>query len=283
MSIRLEDVTLNYETNGGIKVNAINKINLSIEEGEFIGIMGKTGCGKSSLIQLMAGLIIPTEGKIKLYDEDINLKKYDRNNLRTSIGLVFQYPEYQLFESTVEKDVAFGLKYSNLNKEDRINAIKWSIELMGFDFDKVRNKSPLSFSGGEKRRLAIAGVLVRKPKILMFDEPIAGLDPKSRESFLELLKKLHNDGVTIIMISHNMDALAEYTKRVIAMDKGKIIFDNSTKNVFSNYDKLKEFGLSSSLSRILVDMLNKNGFEISKSIVKYDELLCEIENKYLRK
>ncbi|MDE6864211.1 MAG: ATP-binding cassette domain-containing protein [Eubacterium sp.] len=188
MSIELKSVSYTYARNTNYQTQALDNINLTIGDGEFVGIMGQTGCGKSTLIQLIDGLLVPDAGCVLLDGQDINNKKYDRRILRKHIGLVFQLPEYQLFETTVERDIAFVLKQSHLSKAEKKERVIDALDAVGFDYDKIKDKSPLSFSGGEKKRLAIAGALAAKPKILIFDEPVAGLDCQGRAAFLKLVR-----------------------------------------------------------------------------------------------
>lgn len=272
--IKLENVSYTYAPKTPFEGKALHNISLEINDGEFIGIMGKTGCGKSTLLQLIDGLDAPTEGRIFLDDKNINDKHYSKSELREKIGMVFQYPEHQLFEATVEKDVAFGLKHFCISNEQKKAQIKWAIETVGFNFDKVRELSPLSFSGGEKRRLAIAGVIACRPKVLMLDEPVAGLDPTGRKEFLRLIKHLNDTGTTIIIVSHNADVLCEYAKRIIVMDSGRIVRDDSAKKIFSDYDFLKKYKLCTSQVSEIVRMIGDKGIDIPKSITKYDDLLA---------
>ena len=194
MWIEVKNLSCSYGSGTASAQEALKDVSFKIEDGEFVGIMGHTGCGKSTLIQLIAGLLTPDRGQVLIDGEDINAPGYDRLALRGKVGIVFQYPEYQLFETTVEKDVAFVLKHSGLGKDERERRVKGALEAMGFSWEAVRKKSPLSLSGGEKRRVAIAGVLAAQPRILIFDEPIAGLDPFGRTAFLELSAKLNRRG-----------------------------------------------------------------------------------------
>ncbi|MDE5996232.1 MAG: energy-coupling factor ABC transporter ATP-binding protein, partial [Eubacterium sp.] len=236
MQLELKSVSYTYAPNTAFSSKAISDVSLKIEKGEFIGIMGKTGCGKSTLLQLMAGLLDADVGSVFLFDEDINARNYNRRKLRENVGVLFQFPDYQLFETTVFRDIAFGLKHSGMKKSEVEAAVKEALEFVGFNYDKVKDKSPLSFSGGEKRKLAIAGVLAVKPKILLLDEPVAGLDSLGRKEFLNLLKKLNESGTTVIMISHNADALAEYASRILLMKDGRIEADGSAEEILSDYD-----------------------------------------------
>jgi energy-coupling factor transport system ATP-binding protein len=238
--------------------------------------MGHTGCGKTTLIQLMAGLLTPVSGRVSFDGLDINKRDYDRAKLREDVSVVFQFPEYQLFESTVERDVAFGLKHSGLGRKEISERVKWALEIMGFNFDLVRKKSPLSLSGGEKRRVAIAGALVTKPRYLFFDEPIAGLDQTSRNSFLKIITKLNHEGTTVVMISHNADAISEYCKRVVVFNDGELVTDGSVKDVFSDINKLEKLHLNAGIPRTIGHKLSERGIKIPDTVVSYGELFCAI-------
>lgn len=277
MPIKLDNVSYTYAPGTPHEIRALRNVNLNIEDGEFVGVMGTTGSGKSTLIQLIAGLIAPTEGKILLDGEDINAKKYDRDVLHRRIGLVFQYPEYQLFETTVERDVAFGLQHQGLTKEETASAVRTALETVGFDYDEVRDKSPLSFSGGEKRRIAIAGVLAPKPRVLILDEPIAGLDPLSRQDFLTMVDGLNAQGVTVIMISHNADALSEHAGRIIVLRDGALIRDGSAKHIFSDYYDLIRGGIGVPQVRQAVQLLRERGVNMPGNIILYDQFIDRLK------
>lgn len=277
MPIKLDNVSYTYAPGTPHEIRALRNVNLDIEDGEFVGVMGTAGSGKSTLIQLIAGLIAPTEGKILLDGEDINAKKYDRDVLHRRIGLVFQYPEYQLFETTVERDVAFGLRHQGLTKEETASAVRTALETVGFDYDEVRDKSPLSFSGGEKRRIAIAGVLAPKPRVLILDEPIAGLDPLSRQDFLTMVDGLNAQGVTVIMISHNADALSEHAGRIIVMRDGALIRDGSAKHIFSDYYDLIRGGIGVPQVRQAVQLLRERGVNMPGNIILYDQFIDRLK------
>ncbi len=277
MPIKLDNVSYTYAPGTPHEIRALRNVNLDIEDGEFVGVMGTTGSGKSTLIQLIAGLIAPTEGKILLDGEDINAKKYDRDVLHRRIGLVFQYPEYQLFETTVERDVAFGLRHQGLTKEETASAVRTALETVGFDYDEVRDKSPLSFSGGEKRRIAIAGVLAPNPRVLILDEPIAGLDPLSRQDFLTMVDGLNAQGVTVIMISHNADALSEHAGRIIVLRDGTLIRDGSAKHIFSDYYDLIRGGIGVPQVRQAVQLLRERGVNMPGNIILYDQFIDRLK------
>lgn len=277
MPIKLDNVSYTYAPGTPHEIRALRNVNLDIEDGEFVGVMGTTGSGKSTLIQLIAGLIAPTEGKILLDGEDINAKKYDRDVLHRRVGLVFQYPEYQLFETTVERDVAFGLRHQGLTKEETASAVRTALETVGFDYDEVRDKSPLSFSGGEKRRIAIAGVLAPNPRVLILDEPIAGLDPLSRQDFLTMVDGLNAQGVTVIMISHNADALSEHAGRIIVLRDGALIRDGSAKHIFSDYYDLIRGGIGVPQVRQAVQLLRERGVNMPGNIILYDQFIDRLK------
>lgn len=281
MSIKIENLNYTYRQHFMEEIDALHNVSFSIEDGDFVGIMGHTGCGKTTLIQLIAGLTSPTSGHIYLDGEDINDKNYDRNALREKIGLVFQYPEYQLFETTVEKDVAFGLKHSGLSKEAVANRVQWALETMGFEYEKVSKQSPLGLSGGEKRRVAIAGVLATKPRILIFDEPIAGLDPYGRQSFLQFISKMNQSGTTVIMVSHNIEALCEYSKRLLVLEKGRLIEAGDTREVFKRLNKRCDGVPGITPSQKIVSLLCDRNIHLSSDIVNYQDLLSALKDELI--
>jgi energy-coupling factor transport system ATP-binding protein len=268
MPIEIKDLCLSYSQN-----NVLCNIDLNIDEGQMIGIIGQTGSGKTSLVQLIAGLIKPSSGTVLVDGDDIFDKKYDRAILRKKLGIVFQYPESQLFEQSVGKDIAFGLKKSGLSKSEKTAQVKWAMQLLNLDFEKIKDKSPLALSGGEKRKVAIAGVIVTKPKYLILDEPIAGLDPSSRNDFMKMLFSLKQSGTTVIMVSHNADCLAEYMDRIIVIDNGKIAMDSSPNEVYSRIDELKKMSLGTCTVKDICYKLSHSGIDISDEILKYDDLL----------
>lgn len=237
----------------------LNQVSLQIGAGEFVGIVGCTGCGKTTLLKAMAGLLEVQDGEILLDGENIFSIRFDRAVLRRKVGMVFQYPEYQLFAQTVEKDVGFGLKYSRLSREEKQERVRWALEQMGFSYEEIKDQSPLSLSGGEKRRVAIAGVLATKPELLMLDEPLAGLDPMAREMFLEFLEGLTGQGVSVVMVSHNVDALAQHAARIIGMKQGKIVMDGSCQEVLGDSRALRTIGLLGSEAAQTAELLLANG------------------------
>lgn len=276
MPITIKNLSYTYAPGTAYAADALSGIDLTIHDGEFVGIMGKTGCGKSTLIQLIAGLLNPTGGTVLLDEEDIFAKDYHRDKLRRTVGVVFQHPEHQLFETTVEKDVAFGLKHHNLSKEEKTQAVRQALEAVGFDYDTIKDRSPLSFSGGEKRRIAIAGVLAVRPKVLILDEPVAGLDPLGRKDFLSLLDRLHQEGTTILMISHNADAISEHTDRVIVLEQGKILYDGKTEEVLWQCEELRAHGIGVGQTAQIAEMLREKNIAITPKTVRYEDLLRQL-------
>ncbi len=276
MSITLKDVSYTYAPGTAFAAGALRNVSLSVKDGEFVGIMGRTGCGKSTLIQLIAGLLTPEQGQVLIDGADINSRDYDRLRLRRRIGVVFQHPEHQLFETTVEKDVAFGLRSFGWSEQQRTQAVREALEAVGFEYEEVRKQSPLQFSGGEKRRIAIAGVLATKPGILILDEPIAGLDPLGRDAFLGLMNRLNRQGTTILMISHNADAIAEHASRVVILEEGRILRDAAAEQVFSDPAFLQTHGIGTSQAGAIAELLRKRGVELGADTVRYDQLLSRL-------
>ena len=258
MQIKAENLTYVYsEKSKSLAVKAVDNVSLTIPEGEFFGIIGRTGSGKSTFIQHLNGLIKIGKDKGKLYvgDFDLSDKKCDFKSLRSKVGMVFQYPEYQLFAETVEGDVGFALKnfYPKMTAEERQIAVKDALAVVGLDYNKIKNKSPFDLSGGQKRRVAIAGVLVSKPEVLVLDEPVAGLDPQGKREFTELLHKIHDSFVkTIIIVSHDMDFVAENCTSVAVFDHGKIYKTGTPKQIVSSSDEVASLGLELPLTAELL-------------------------------
>ena len=234
MSIVVENLSYTYMPKTPYRTTALKDITFTVNEGEFVGLIGATGSGKSTLIQHFNGLIKLADGRLTVFDFDLSAKKINYKALRKGIGMLFQYPEYQLFEETVLKDIMFGPKNFGMSKEEAYESAKRAIELVGLDFEEIKDRSPFEISGGEKRRVAIAGVLAYKPKALILDEPTAGLDPSGKKEILELITKLKkSDAVsTIIMISHNMDEIAAYAERIIVLNNSRLIYDLPPKELF---------------------------------------------------
>lgn len=271
MPIEIKELSFSYDSKP-----FIDNLDLKIDDGEMVGIIGNTGCGKSTFVRLIAGLIKSDSGKIIIDGDDITNKKFNKKILRRKLGIVFQFPEMQLFEQTIEKDIFFGLKQYKLTYEEKYKRAKEALELLGLDFERIKDKSPLALSGGEKSKVAVAGILVCKPKYLIFDEPIAGLDCNSRDSFMKLLLALKQNGTTIIIISHNTDYLAEYADRILVMDGGKIILDDKPNEIFNQTKLLNNLNIGVCNSKEIANLLNKNGFNIQSDILKYDDLLSSI-------
>ena len=267
MSIKIENLSYTYMPKTPFEKKALININCEFYDGEFIVLIGHTGSGKSTLIQHLNGLLKPTEGKIIVDGIDITDKKVKLTNIRKNIGLVFQYPEYQLFEETIEKDIEFGPKNLGLSEEEITRRVKRAMKMVDLDYDTYKDKSPFDLSGGQKRRVAIAGVIAMEPKVLILDEPIAGLDPKGRDDILNQIRKLHDDyKITTIMISHSMEDVAKVADRVVVMNHGSIVLDGKVSDVFKEVDVLEDIGLGVPQVTYLLRELRKKGFDISDDI-----------------
>lgn len=284
-AIEIKNLTYVYSPKTPFEKVALSDINLSIEEGQFVGIVGATGSGKSTLIQHLNGLVkVQDKKKSSVVVNGMSATdKKTLKNLRFEVGMVFQYPEYQLFADTVEKDVAFGPKNMKLEKDEIDRRVRRAIEVVGLDYDAFAHRSPFDLSGGEKRRVAIAGVIAMEPKILVLDEPVAGLDPQGREEILALVKKLQKEvSPTVIMVSHNMDDIAVIADRIVAFKDGKLIADGTPKEVFSNRKLIEEAGLDVPWATRISDMLIERGIDLPRDIISMDELcekLAEIKAK----
>lgn len=271
MSIILDKVNYNYSEDSAYKVQALKDINIQIKDGEFIGIIGHTGSGKSTLIQHMNGLLKATSGSIcfngrDIYDEDFSMKE-----LRSKVGLVFQYPEHQLFETTIFEDVCFGPKNLGLDKK--------TVELRAYEAlrsvrfpDELFYQPPFDLSGGQKRRVAIAGVLAMKPEVLILDEPTAGLDPAGRDEILELISHMHKElGITVILVSHSMEDVAKYVDRIIVMNQGTVMYDGLPKDVFRQYQNLEQVGLAAPQVTYLMHELKEKGLNVDVNATTVEE------------
>lgn len=259
MSLILDHVNHIYGEDTKLAVAALKDINLVIPDGQFIGLIGHTGSGKSTLVQHLNGLLSPTSGTIYFNGQDISDKDFNKKELRSKVGLVFQYPEHQLFEVTVFQDVCFGPKNLGLSQKDvEIRAYN-ALKLAGVKEEQFY-VSPFDLSGGQKRRVAIAGVLAMQPEILILDEPTAGLDPKGRDEILGQIKKLQKEtGITVLLVSHSMEDVAEYVDRILVMNKGQLIFDDVPKEVFKHHEELEEMGLAAPQVTYIMDKLIKEG------------------------
>ena len=281
MSIALEHVNYIYSPGTAYEKRALNDISLEIGQGQFVGIIGHTGSGKSTLIQHLNGLMKATSGDI-LYDgQSIYAEGYDMRKLRSQVGLVFQYPEHQLFEVDVISDVCFGPKNQGLSEEESEKNAREALELVGFP-EKYYKQSPFELSGGQKRRVAIAGVLAMKPKVLILDEPTAGLDPKGRDEILDQIAKLHKEtGMTVVLVSHSMADVARYVDRIIVMNKGEKMLDSTPKEVFRHYKELEEVGLAAPQVTYVMHDLKDRGFDVSPDATTIEEAADEIMRSFI--
>jgi energy-coupling factor transport system ATP-binding protein len=276
MSIILDHVNYIYDEDTAMAHAALIDVNLNIPKGQFIGLIGHTGSGKSTLIQHMNGLVKPTSGTVYFDGKDISEQGYNKKSLRAKVGLVFQYPEHQLFETDCFKDVCFGPKNLGLSqKEVELRAYE-ALKQVGFD-DEYFYQSPFDLSGGQKRRVAIAGVLAMKPEVLILDEPTAGLDPKGRDDILSLISTLHKEmGITIILVSHSMEDVADYVDRIIVMNKGRVFLDDEPKNVFAHYKELEEIGLAAPQVTYVMQELAASGLNVDTNATTIAEAKNEI-------
>ena len=277
MELRVENLCYDYNKGTSFEKRALNNINLSIKENEFIGLIGHTGSGKSTLIQTFNGLLAPTEGKVTWNGKDIYEKGFNRREFRSHVGIVFQYPEYQLFETTVLKDVCFGPKNLGISEEESKRKTEEALRLVGLD-EKYWQHSPFELSGGQKRRAAIAGVLAMEPEILILDEPTAGLDPKGRDEILGVIKKLNEEKeTTIILVSHSMDDVAEYVDRIIVINDGDIMYDDTPVNIFQMVDELEAIDLAAPQITYILRDLNRMGLNVGTGIIRIDDAVQTIK------
>lgn len=282
MQIVFDNVNYVYSSGTSFEKHALKDINLKINKGEFIGLIGHTGSGKSTLIQHMNGLIKATSGKIYYNGEDIYDKNYNMRTLRSKVGLVFQYPEHQLFETTVFKDVNYGPKNLGLDKLEADLRTYEAIKMVGIG-EELLDASPFELSGGQKRRVAIAGILAMKPEVLILDEPTAGLDPRGRDEILDQIAKLHKESnITIILVTHSMEDVAKYVDRILVMDHGKLVMDQETVKVFSRYKELEKIHLAAPQVTYVMNALKENGFPINTDVTTVTEAKNEILRVFLR-
>lgn len=262
MSIELKNLMYTYSPGTAYEIHALKDINLFIPDGQFIGVIGHTGSGKSTLIQHLNALVKPTSGEVLYNGENVWAENYDRKALRSEVGLVFQYPEHQLFESDVLSDVCFGPMNQGLSREEAEVEAKKALQQVGFK-EKNYKKSPFELSGGQKKRVAIAGVLAMNPRILILDEPTAGLDPKGRDDILDQIAELHRvRGITIILVSHSMEDIAKYVQRLIVMNHGEVAFDDTPKKVFAHYQELEAMGLAAPQITYIMHALREQGLMV---------------------
>ncbi len=283
MSIKVENLSYTYMEGSPFEKHALQNINLQIKQGEFIGLIGHTGSGKSTLIQHFNGLLKSTNGKIYINDIDIMDKKTNLKDIRNKVGLVFQYPEHQLFEETVYKDIAFGPMNAGLSDKEIHKRVLESLKIVGLS-ENILEKSPFELSGGQKRRVAIAGVIAMKPEILVLDEPTAGLDPAGRDDILFQIKTLHRKlGMTVILVSHSMEDIARLVNRIIVLDRGTVAMDDVPAQIFKKAEELEKIGLSAPQITYVIRKLRDKGLEIREDIFTVHqakkELLTLLEEK----
>ena len=282
MLIILDKVNYVYSIGSGFEMKALDDVSLTIDKGEYIGLIGHTGSGKSTLTQHLNGLLRATSGNIYYDGQDIYDKDFVMKNLRSKVGLVFQYPEHQLFENDVFTDVCFGPKNLGLSKKEAELRAFEALEMVGFPNELFYN-SPFELSGGQKRRAAIAGVLAMKPEVLILDEPTAGLDPKGRDEILDQIKKLHEEtGMTVILVSHSMEDVAKYVGRLIVLNHGRIMYDDTPEKVFRHYRELEEMGLAAPQLTYILNDLKKNGFDVDTDAITMQDAV-ETVKKALRR
>jgi energy-coupling factor transport system ATP-binding protein len=276
MSIIVDKISYTYEIGTGFERQALKEVSCVIEKGEFIGLIGHTGSGKSTFIQHLNGLVRATSGSIYYDGQDIYDKDYNMRELRSKVGLVFQYPEHQLFETDIFKDVCFGPKNLGLTKADvELRAFE-ALRLVGID-ESLYYQSPFDLSGGQKRRVAIAGVLAMKPEVLILDEPTAGLDPKGRDDILDCVKALQQEtGITVILVSHSMEDVAKYVGRIMVMNDGMLMFNGTPKEIFSHYRELEEIGLAAPQVTYIMNDLKNAGLDVDVSAITVEEAKASI-------
>ncbi|WP_244969242.1 energy-coupling factor transporter ATPase [Tissierella praeacuta] len=283
MIMKINNLNYIYNPNTPFEKKALDNISLEIDEGEFIGLIGHTGSGKSTFVQHLNGLIKPTSGNIIIDNINIVTKDANLKEVRQKVGLVFQYPEHQLFEENIYKDIAFGPRNLGLNEEEIHSRVKESMELVGLNFNELKDRSPFELSGGQKRRVAIAGVIAMKPKILVLDEPTAGLDPRGRDEILGEIQKLYQKGgITIILVSHSMEDVAKLVDRILVMHKGKLQMDGSTREVFRKAEELESLGLGIPQITKFMKKFKEKGNDVKDDVLTVDEAKEEIL-KFLRR
>lgn len=277
MSITVENLTYTYSKGMPNETRALEDVSFRLEPGEFAAIIGHTGSGKSTLVQQLNGLLRPDSGKITVGEVCITDPSAKMTEVRRKVGLVFQYPEYQLFEETVAKDVAFGPKQVGITGEELEQVVADSIRLTGLDYEEVKERSPFELSGGQKRRVAIAGVLAMKPEILILDEPTAGLDPSAHRDVLELIRRIHRqERMTILLVSHNMGDIAELADRVLVMNRGRLVMNGTPAEVFARGEQLREMGLGQPPATEFMERLKERMPEIDAAPLSIEDAAKEI-------
>lgn len=273
MPIEVSHLTHCYSEGSALRTVALNDVSFRIENGEFVGIIGHTGSGKSTLVQHLNGLLKPTSGQVLVDGEDLNGEHVNRRALRQRIGLVFQYPEYQLFEETVAKDIAFGPKNQGLSAAEIDERVRYAMDCVHLDYQKYAERSPFELSGGQMRRVAIAGVLAMRPSVLILDEPTAGLDPRGRDWILSMLEELHaRENVTILMVSHSMDDMARLATRLIVMSDGKIVADGTPREIFMQEEMMTSIGLDVPEAARLCARLRAKGYDLPADLFRPEQL-----------
>lgn len=284
MSIKVEQLSHIYSPGTPFESVALKNVNFEVKNGEFIGLIGHTGSGKSTLIQHLNGLLKATSGKIYIDGMDLTSADVTLTDIRKKVGLVFQYPEYQLFEETIEKDIAFGPSKLNLSAEEITKRVKDAMYMVGLNYEELKDKSPFELSGGQKRRVAIAGVLAMKPDILILDEPTAGLDPKGRDEILNQIRVVQQTyGTTIILVSHSMDDVSRLVNRLIVMNRGEVAFDGTPRQIFAHQKKMEAIGLGVPKVVELSNRLREQGWEISEDILTLEEMKEAILKEWRKK
>ncbi len=278
MAITLNNITYVYGQKTPFEKTALDDVNLTIEEGEFVGIIGHTGSGKSTLVQHLNGLLHPTEGVVTIDDVDVAQKTEEAKNMRHRVGMVFQYAEHQLFEETIARDIAFGPRNLGCSEEEIDRRVRDAMEFVGLDYEEYANRSPFHLSGGQMRRVAIAGVVALEPKYLILDEPSAGLDPFGREEIFQKIIELHEKkGVTVVLVSHNMEDISRMANRLIVMDKGRVLLDGKPLDIFRHHKKeLQSAGVDVPPVSALVDFLNEKGLKVCDKVLSVDDAVESI-------
>ena len=283
MSIVLENVSYTYSPDTAYEIHALKQVSLEIRDGQFIGLIGHTGSGKSTLVQHLNGLVKATSGHIYFNGEDIYSENYDMRRLRSKVGLVFQYPEHQLFEVDVLSDVCFGPKNQGLSQEEAEKRAREALRMVGIS-EEYEKQSPFDLSGGQKRRVAIAGVLAMEPEVLILDEPTAGLDPRGRDEILDQISLLHKErGITVILVSHSMEDVAKYVERIIVMNQGEVMYDDVPREVFRHYKELESVGLAAPLVTYIMHTLKDRGFDADENATTIEEAREEILEAFRKK
>ena len=273
MSIEVRHLTHCYSEGSALRTVALDDVSFSVQDGEFVGIIGHTGSGKSTLVQHLNGLLKPTSGQVLIDGEDLNGEHADRRALRMRIGLVFQYPEYQLFEETVAKDIGFGPKNQGRGPEEIDARVRYAMDCVHLDYEKYAERSPFELSGGQMRRVAIAGVLAMRPSVLILDEPTAGLDPRGRDRILTMLEELHaREHTTILMVSHSMDDMARMATRLIVMADGKIRAIGTPREIFAQEEMMTSIGLGVPEAARLCKALREKGYDLPPDLYRPEEL-----------